>query len=648
MKLHLSALMCLFGLASSASVGSIADSSVSCPVNPDGFSSLLTNPNDNECTTYYHCVGNVPFLARCPDGLYFDAKISACSVGADCGKRHGLDLNKIEAAKRAELEKSVDNDTEKEIDVVCPHSTDGFSVFVPYPYDCSMYYHCVGRDAVLMHCPADLHFDTQTNVCNWPVDSGCTPTPRPTQPPATTDASGTTEESMTTEATYSTVILGDEAIFDVDDVEERDIDVICPLSNDGLSVFVPYPYDCNLYYHCVGSTPILRQCPDGLYFDTALETCNWPEDSGCTPTLRPTEQPATSDPSGTTEESMTTEATNSTENNFKYFLGAEEKDIDVVCPLSNDGFSKFVPYPYDCTLYYHCVGTTPILRECPDGLHFDTSLETCNWPEFAGCTPTPTPTEPPATTDESGTTEASLTTEDSVTTQDTNLTGIFYGDFLDEVEEREIDVICPLSNDGYSVFVPYPYDCNLYYHCVGSNPVLRQCPDGLHFDMSLETCNWPEDSDCSPTPRPTEPPATTDLSGTTEESMTTDATNSTGNNFQYFLVAEEKDIDVVCPLSNDGFSKFVPYPYDCTLYYHCVGSTPILRECPDGLHFDTSLETCNWPEFAGCTPTPKPTDLPATTDASGTTEDNSMTTEEAADSSTVSDDEFFAYLSNQD
>ena len=59
---------------------------------------------------------------------------------------------------------------------------------------------------------------------------------------------------------------------------------------------------------------------------------------------------------------------------------------------------------------------------------------------------------------------------------------------------------------------------------------------------------------------------------------------------------------VECPESADGQSVFLPYPYDCGKYYHCVGEVPILRECPDNLHFDTSVDVCNFPELAGCIP----------------------------------------------
>jgi len=60
--------------------------------------------------------------------------------------------------------------------------------------------------------------------------------------------------------------------------------------------------------------------------------------------------------------------------------------------------------------------------------------------------------------------------------------------------KNDADVVCPDSEED--VFVPHPTECGLYYQCVGNNPVLMSCPDGLFFDPSLNICNWPDLVDC--------------------------------------------------------------------------------------------------------------------------------------------------------
>ena len=83
------------------------------------------------------------------------------------------------------------------------------------------------------------------------------------------------------------------------------------------------------------------------------------------------------------------------------------------------------------------------------------------------------------------------------------------------------------------------------------------------------------------------------------------------------LVREDwPSFDVVCPESEDGYAVFVPHPYDCSLYYECVGITPVLMTCPGDLEFDFQLNICNWPEIANCQPKTTST---ATTEAAGET-----------------------------
>ena len=63
-------------------------------------------------------------------------------------------------------------------------------------------------------------------------------------------------------------------------------------------------------------------------------------------------------------------------------------------------------------------------------------------------------------------------------------------------KDNNYDVVCDESEDGYAVFVPHPYDCGLYYECVGLTPVLMSCPAGLYFDSRINVCNWPEVAEC--------------------------------------------------------------------------------------------------------------------------------------------------------
>merc|ERR1711963_993608 len=96
-----------------------------------------------------------------------------------------------------------------------------------------------------------------------------------------------------------------------------------------------------------------------------------------------------------------------------------KENFDAVCHESQDGYAVFVPHPYDCSLYYECVGLTPVLMSCPSGLFFDSRIDTCNWPEYVDCevaTTTTTTITTPSTTTSTSTTAPNTTTTPSPTT----------------------------------------------------------------------------------------------------------------------------------------------------------------------------------------------------------------------------------------
>lgn len=239
-------------------------------------------------------------------------------------------------------------------------------------------------------------------------------------------------------------------------------------------------------------------------------------------------------------------------------VGSVWAEIDVICPPDNDGYSYYLPDPYDCSKFFQCVGETPIHLQCPYPLYFDSTENVCNWPEEVECDPQDPPTEPPNdttteddwttgeddwttgdddwTTEDDGTTEGDWTTEDTMTTQEGGTTGNggnTEGDWSNlELEDREIDVVCPIDSQGFTTYIPHPYECSQFYVCEGSMPILLNCPDGLHFDPVYNVCNWPWDANCEAQPWPTteEPSYTTTFpNGTTTEepNFTTEESDGT-------------------------------------------------------------------------------------------------------------------------
>ena len=50
----------------------------------------------------------------------------------------------------------------------------------------------------------------------------------------------------------------------------------------------------------------------------------------------------------------------------------------------------------------------------------------------------------------------------------------------------------------------------------------------------------------------------------------------------------------------DNKDVFLPFPGDCTRYYHCSGGAACEMNCPGGLHWNVAKDICDYPENANC------------------------------------------------
>ena len=55
----------------------------------------------------------------------------------------------------------------------------------------------------------------------------------------------------------------------------------CPETSNGDMTFIPSPFDCSKFYVCANSDPVEMTCPDGLWFNTELSKCDYPENVKC-------------------------------------------------------------------------------------------------------------------------------------------------------------------------------------------------------------------------------------------------------------------------------------------------------------------------------------------------------------------------------
>ena len=69
-------------------------------------------------------------------------------------------------------------------------------------------------------------------------------------------------------------------VFALSEISAEKDAVICPDSSDEIT-FLPSPIDCTKFYVCVDSIPIEMSCPEGLWFDSKLNVCNYPQNATC-------------------------------------------------------------------------------------------------------------------------------------------------------------------------------------------------------------------------------------------------------------------------------------------------------------------------------------------------------------------------------
>ncbi|MCL2561809.1 MAG: carbohydrate-binding module family 14 protein [Rikenellaceae bacterium] len=55
----------------------------------------------------------------------------------------------------------------------------------------------------------------------------------------------------------------------------------CPPNSNGEIVLIPNPEDCSTYFECIDGQPVLRDCPDGLYYCEEKQHCTWEWDNDC-------------------------------------------------------------------------------------------------------------------------------------------------------------------------------------------------------------------------------------------------------------------------------------------------------------------------------------------------------------------------------
>ncbi|XP_022901762.1 peritrophin-1-like [Onthophagus taurus] len=129
---------------------------------------------------------------------------------------------------------------------------------------------------------------------------------------------------------------------------------VCPETNGAFAAYLRHETNCNQFYECNWGQKVLFNCPAGLYFNTKLNVCDYPDNVEC---IKDEEIPDIDEP----------------------------EVIESTCPETNGPLAAYLPHETDCSQFYECDWGNKILMSCPSGLYFNPKLNVCDYPVNVEC-----------------------------------------------------------------------------------------------------------------------------------------------------------------------------------------------------------------------------------------------------------------------
>ncbi|XP_037939771.1 protein obstructor-E-like [Teleopsis dalmanni] len=183
------------------------------------------------------------------------------------------------------------------------------------------------------------------------------------------------------------------ALFAAFNSLNADINICEGVSN---SVFLPFLGNCSKYYICMNSVAIERTCEQGYNFDAKTQSCTYPDQAQCLPTCT--------------------------------------KALSSFC------------YDRTCTKYVLCYSGVPVLRECCDGLQYNSDTDRCDFPQYVDC----------------------------------------------------VDNVCTIFTDPSNItFLESKASCSKYFICMEGQAYAQNCASGLMFNSECNCCDFPSNVNCT-------------------------------------------------------------------------------------------------------------------------------------------------------
>ncbi|XP_033157396.1 peritrophin-44 [Drosophila mauritiana] len=240
---------------------------------------------------------------------------------------------------------------------ICGNVAD--NVFLPFVGDCNRYYLCRSGQAIELQCEWPYEFNANTQSCVHPGEADCLPT--------------------------------------------------CEAFN--FSTF-SYQRTCTRYVLCYYGKPVLRQCQDGLQYNSATDRCDFPQNVDC---------------------------------------------VESECSIYSNAYHlRYVPSKVSCQKYFICGNGIPREQTCTVGLHFSTKCDCCDIPSKSDC---------------------QIPSEKRKVQQ------------LSRLSPGATEGICPPSGVNFYV---HESRRDAYYYCVDGHGLILDCSAGLWYDPKVQECREPQ------------------------------------------------------------------------------------------------------------------------------------------------------------
>lgn len=129
-----------------------------------------------------------------------------------------------------------------------------------------------------------------------------------------------------------------------------------------------------------------------------------------------------------------------------------------------------------------------------------------------------------------------------------------------------------LCNGRDGIFIKNQKGCEFFFYCHNGQPLEAYCPGTFWFNEDSGICEDQKNVYCTLND-PVQPP---------------------------IIVPEILDEPVNCPTVDTNTITFLASKVDCNRYYICYHGTPIRQQCIKEMHWNPTINKCDYPDNAKC------------------------------------------------